>query len=175
MSVQDVLNSSAPDTYWSHSYSVRQRSDGRTFATLHVDWLHSFTAAPARAPPDAGGAPAPGPLPGPPSDQAAGDEPAGGLFWAAVESALPAAAGALRRTRSLDRGDHLLAAAALSFAMGRAGLDGGYLLPVALVLGRLEALRADLRLRRARRAQGEGDERLKQVAARFRATATSRN
>jgi hypothetical protein len=94
-------------------------------------------------------------------------------LWTFVEEKFPLIYDVLCNTRILDRGDHLLIGAVLSYLLGWFRYDSGFLVPLAVVLSKLESLHVRLRTKKDLTLLGERDKRLKQVALWHKASALS--
>jgi len=165
--LQDVINSSPPNKPWAHQYPVRRLEQGRSYATLDIEWSYRI------------------------------DKPAGFVgrsvmttnsetaryraadladkeLWSFVEEKLPSIYDVLCSKRILDRGDHLLVGAVLSYLLGWFRYDSGFLVPLAVVLSKLESLHVILRTKKELTLLGERDKRLKQIAQWHKASALSK-
>jgi hypothetical protein len=155
--LQDVINSSPPNMLWAHRYPVRRLERGRSYATLDIEWSYRIDkparwvgrsvmttkAVAARY-----------------SAADAADKE----LWTFVEEKLPSIYDVLCNTRILDRGDHLLVGAVVSYLLGWFSCDSGFLVPLAAVLSKLESLHVSLSTKKDLILLGERDKRLRQVA-----------
>jgi hypothetical protein len=157
VNLQDVINSSPPKKPWAHRYPVRRLEQGRSYATLDIEWSYridkpagfvgrSVTTTDLVAA----------------QDSAA--DTADNELWTFVESKFPSVYHVLCSTRILARGDHLLIGVLMSYVIGWLRCDSGFLVPLAVVLSKLESLHVRLSIRKELNLLGERDKRLKQVA-----------
>ena len=157
MDLQDVINSLTPNKPWAHRYPVRRQEQGRSYATLDIEWSYridkpaGFVGRPVMAS-------------RPVSARYSAADAADKELWAFVEAKFPSIYEVLCSSRILDRGDHLLVGAVLSYLLGCFRCDSGFLVPLAVVLSKLESLLVRLSTRKELTLLGERDKRLKQVA-----------
>lgn len=183
--LQDVMNSSPPNKQWVHSYPVRKNDQGRSYATLEVEFSYRIDMPPdfvqnvvdtALHPEEAARSRA--------SDEASSDRKADGKApiseptmaahaedLSFVERHFPTVYDLLYKTRTLDRGDHIVIGTLVSFLLGWFRRDSAFLVPVAVLLSRLESVHVRQAVQKGLQRLGNADERLKQVARWHKASA----
>ena len=164
MDLQDVINSSPPNKPWAHRYPVRRLEQGRSYATLDIEWSYRIDKP-------AGFVERSVMATKPVAARCSAADVADKELWAFVEAKMPSIYDVLCSTRILDRGDHLLIGAVLSYLLGWFRCDSGFLVPLAVVLSKLESLHVKLSTRKELTLLGEKDTRLRQVALWHRSSA----
>ena len=152
--LQDVLNSSSPNKPWAHQYPIRQHVQGRSYATLSVEWSYRIDKPSGFVQPVMAAS----------QLTASRVTMADSKLWDFLESNVPFIYRLLHDSRTLERGDHLVIGAVLSYLLGWCQVDSGFLIPLAALLSRLESLYVLLSIQEGLQRVGERDERLKQVA-----------
>jgi hypothetical protein len=166
--LQDVINSSPPNKPWAHRYPVRRLEQGRSYATLDLEWSYRIDKP-------AGFVGRPVMIAKAVTARHNAADAADKELWSFVEEKLPLIYDVLCSTRILERGDHLLVGAVLSYLLGWFRCDSGFLVPLAVVLSKLESLHVRLSTKKELALLGERDKRLKQVALWHKSSALSKN
>lgn len=151
MCVQDILNSSAPDKQWTHNYPIRQNEQGRSYATLEVEWSYRIDMPAGFVQEVVDAALHSGEDDGPveSNDQNTKAENTLNSYTSAaaraedlsfIETHFPLVFDILCKTRTLERGDHVIVGSLLSFLLGWFRRDSAFLVPLAVLISRMESL-----------------------------------